>query len=347
MQVRDMHIEINQSLQKVAANTTRKFLSEEIDWVLNKTMNRAIQDKVKFKTNGQVTLDQLGSDFLKKLVVSGKELETTVVNTDKVKALLPSNYMYLLADASTVLKACNSEYDEFTDSYNYVVIPVVQSTLSVAPYYVTSSITVNAVTISIPANLSSFANYYVGYNSKQDVLELVHYYLGRLRELGYEAYWETVESINKPGCIIVKANSGSWMVDSVTTLGTLQAVSYTGISVKTPVYYTAANRLEASENIPNLMNTPFYTTNENSPISELENDSLLIYKNKNFTVTNATISYIRKPKRISLALGVDCEISEEFHQTICDLSTEYLKGRLDDVQGNQMIERDINNRVIL
>jgi len=36
MTIREMHIEIEQATQQVAANRGRKWYPEEIDWVLNK-----------------------------------------------------------------------------------------------------------------------------------------------------------------------------------------------------------------------------------------------------------------------------------------------------------------------
>ena len=39
-----MHIEVNQSLQKMAANKTLKFQPSEIDWVLNKMQLRFVEN---------------------------------------------------------------------------------------------------------------------------------------------------------------------------------------------------------------------------------------------------------------------------------------------------------------
>lgn len=53
MNIKAFHIELNQSLQKIAANTTRKFLSEELDWVINKMQDRFIQNKLQPMVKGK------------------------------------------------------------------------------------------------------------------------------------------------------------------------------------------------------------------------------------------------------------------------------------------------------
>ena len=108
-----------------------------------------------------------------------------------------------------------------------------------------------------------------------------------------------------------------------------------------------ANRLESSENVQNLLGTSFYTTSVHSPISELSGNLLYIYYDNSFTVNSCEITYIRKPRILSLFLGSDCELAPEFHPTICDMATEYIKGRLENAQGQQLVERDNETRVII
>jgi len=57
---------------------------------------------------------------------------------------------------------------------------------------------------------------------------------------------------------------------------------------------------------------------------------LYTYTNKSFIVTSSRLSYVRKPQRISLSLGQDCEIAPEYHQLICDLTSEYFKAMIAD-----------------
>lgn len=347
-----MHIELNQSLQKVAANTTRKFLSEELDWVINKMQHRFIQlklnPKAKDKGEFKVVYDQLNVDAIRNLVVSNKLVQSYVVSSNLVKASLPCDYMYLLADSSYVQKACDVLLSTTSATISYKTLRATRSALGASPYYVTASMTINSDTVSIPSGLP-YSNSYVGFNSTSDIAELVDFYLSAFRALGYEIYWERFDTAYKPSCFIVVGNitTLTWMTDgttsSITTDGTITTSYYAANAVDKLV----ANRLESSEFIPNLLSTSFYTTHYKTPISELTATYLYVYRNTSFTISNVSLNYVRKPKRVSLSLGVDCEIAEEFHQTVCDMCTEYIKGRMENQQGNQLVIGDNENRVIL
>ena len=345
MFIREMHIEVEQSLQKVAANATRKFLKEEVDWVLNKMMHRFIQSKVKIADSGKVT--QLDTDALRSLVVSGKEIPAIVDNSSRLRFPLPSNYMHLLSDASIVLKKCVEEVGTETVSDSFVLVPVSKSTLGSPPYYADVSLTTDGYTYVLPADLSTLAEY-VGFNSVNSVYEVVAYILGKARKYDdAEVYWQFYDDMNAANSFVIKGSTGILTVDGTTVVGSSSQHNYTRF--KTPVQSGSYvdNRLSSTHEISNLRATAFYQTNALSPISELVGNTLYVYRDDSFIVTKVQVNYIRKPKRMSLDLGIDCEIAEEYHQTICDLAVEYLKGRLGDAPGKQLMEQDIQTRVSL
>ena len=352
MTVREMHIEINQSTQKVAANATRKFLYQEIDWVLNKVFNRFSQLSLKPKLNAQgkptgaYTVDQLRLDAIRNLIVTNREVVSDLTTPKRSKHVLPSNYMYLLSDQSQLLTDCGTSAAIDTAlTLQFIELP---EATGVGPYFSSFSITVNGVTVSIPADLEQYHNYTATTN-KADISFIVGFILYKLRAQGVEAYWEKYDTTYRQNCIIVPNGTGI-------------SLSYNGVPISGNVTSTVrdvpaqsitteglfrANRLEESANIPELQQTAFYQSSMQSPISELENNVLWVYNGKNFTVTKVILSYIRKPKPISIILGSDCEIAEEFHQTICDLATEYLLNRMQDKDGATLSTLDLENRVIL
>ena len=103
----------------------------------------------------------------------------------------------------------------------------------------------------------------------------------------------------------------------------------------------------ASAEVATYLNTPFFGSSSKGIISELSTNLLYLYRDDNCTVKSVRISYIRKPKPISLSLGLDCEISSSFHQTICDLAIEYIKGQQEDGQGVEIKKQDNSTRVII
>lgn len=351
MNVQEMHIEINQSLQQVAGNTTRKYYSEEIDWVINKVQHRYIQSclkpiEVDGRPTNKFTVDQLKVDALRHLITV-KELPTTIGLLNTVEAILPCNYMYLLSDASEVLKLCGAELTTESVSTELRFLKLTQTTKSTPLFYITSSLTVDSTTLNVPASMDVPNNYY-GYETKQDIMFLRNWYLDKLRAEGIEVYWERYGNVYKQGnFIFVDTSSSTLTHDGVvvtqqstkTISGTRPTNELTGSVVD--------NRLVNSDQVSTLMSTPFYKTGPESPISELKSNILSVHCDSNLTVKRVYITYVRIPQSVSLTLGTDCEITEQFHQTICDLAVEYIMGRIKDGTGNQLITQNTENRVIL
>jgi len=91
MYVKEMHIEVNQSTQKIAANTTRKLLAPEVDWLLNKNMGRFIESRVTPKKDGSggFEIKQFDIDAIRTLLVTGYDVSAYVADPRRVKAFLP------------------------------------------------------------------------------------------------------------------------------------------------------------------------------------------------------------------------------------------------------------------
>lgn len=355
MNIREMHIEINQSLQKVAANITRKFLTEEIDWMLNKIQGRFIQEclrPVNFNGNntGQFRFaDQLRTDALKNLVVSQKQLTAYKDSATRVKAFLPGDYAYLLADSSNMVNLCGENRVETSTSIDLTYLDLSKSTAVSSPYYATNNeLVCDSVTLTIPGSLSTF-NTYTGFQRVEDVVFLKDWLLTNLRREGVEVYWERFGDIYKPWQFIfvgTPALSLTWDNLNV-TLTSSATLTLTSQDTAKSVTHTADNRLVNSFDVYTLQNSPFYSTTIKSPISELNNNTLYVYQDNNTTVKSVTISYVRIPQTMSLPLGMNCELTEQFHQTLCDLTVEYIKGLQENLQGQAAKRQDIETRVII
>jgi hypothetical protein len=367
MTVREMHIEVNQSLQKVAANLTRKYLSPEIDWVLNKIQNRFIQQSLRPVSLADPSLqkfrfaDQIRTDAMKNLTVTGKNIDAWEIPTysDRVACFLPADYLYLMADVSNMYDLCGSTQVTNSNKTWYKTLELSQSPLTSGPYYTSNnSITVGTTTINIPGDLPTF-NSYSGFNKKEDVVFLKDYIVYKFRELGVPVYWERYGNIYKPNKFIIPIGYNPTTAPSYTvslqwdgTSVTNSAIEYISINElslppsRTTSIYTTDNRLTSNYDISSIY-TPYYGPSIKSPVSELSDHVLYVYHDNNTIVKSVTISYIRKPRPISLSLGLDCEISSAFHQTICDLTVEYIKGQQEDAQGTEIKKQDNNTRVII
>jgi hypothetical protein len=342
-----MHIELDQSTQLVAANRTRKWFPEEKDWVLNKVMNRFIESSLIRKPDGSggFELDQSKVDGIKNLIRSKQPLIAWIDSPDRYKAYLPADYLHLLSDSSFTQANCGAPDPSTTTVTHYITRLLSSKSAKPGPsYYQTLDLVMGGKTVKIPADLP-YNNEYVGYPEKNDISFLVPYLLSKTG-----LYWERFGDVYHPGQFIAVSQSPiaapTLKIDG-TTFNSVTASSFTLTRHEDVSSKMRNNRLTASNLVPAMRSTSFFKSSSISPISELENNILWIYRDKSFTVSRIEVSYIRRPQPISLSLGTDCELGETVHQKICDLAVEYLQSRNKDVKGVQMSEADISKRIIL
>lgn len=362
MTVREMHIDIDQSTQLVAANRSRKWYAEEKDWVLNKVQERYIRSCLRPKKDAQgnltggFELDQAKADDIRRLIINKASLIPFIVDSERYKCILPPDYSYLLSDGSRTKLLCGAEPTTASRTYTINRIRQEESGLSNPPYYETMQVQMpgtGAITlVSIPGDLPPFNNY-AGYADKKDISFLVPWVIWKAKEW----YWERFDDLYYPKWYIRAGVSPTGTSDIIVDgigLGDVDGIEYADPVTTTRVYTyhtdtgnLVNNRLSGTDIIRNLRQAAFYKTAHYSPITELENDLLWVYRDNSFIVSGVEISYIRKPQPISLSLNTDCELAEGVHRLICDLATEYLQGRVQDLKGVQLSEADLVKRVIL
>jgi hypothetical protein len=71
MTIKEMHIEVGLSSQQVASSINRRFIPDEIDWVLNKIIDRYVKDCIK-----------------PKVYTGDSDFEEFQIDVDKIKTLL-------------------------------------------------------------------------------------------------------------------------------------------------------------------------------------------------------------------------------------------------------------------
>lgn len=346
-----MHIEIQQSVQQVAANRSRKYYDEEIDWILNKVQDRFILNCLRPKTDqagrftGGFEIDQIQADKIRMLVKTNVALTPYVIDDTRYKCFLPADYQHLLDDESATVQLCGSLPTEVKETIWITRLRQDRSSKSAAPYYASLEIDMPSKNITLPADLPYY-NSYAGQSEKEDISFLIPWILSKAKTW----YWERFDDLYVPGSyfevtatapvgvykVIVDGATGT---DTIIMQRTLTKHSGTGI--------WRSNRLSPSEVISSLNQSSFYKSSHFSPVSELEGSNLNIYRDGSFTVSGVKVSYIRKPQPISLSLGTDCELSPTYHQQICDLAVEYIKGQTKDTEGRQLKNADLAERVTL
>lgn len=350
MTVREMHIDLDQSTQLVAANRSRKWYPEEKDWVLNKIQERFIRSKLRPKKDqsGNITggfeLDQAGIDDIRTLLVNNFVLRPYIVDDERYKCFLPSNYAYLIGDGSRTSLLCGGTPVKDNDTLFITTLRQTRSAKGSSPFYETLAVQLPDLLLTIPGDLP-YGNAYAGYSEVEDISFLVPWLIWKS---GW--YWEKFGNLYKPSNYIQVQKTAPVTTPSVTADGTPStdyATSTMALEYHTGTGKLVNNRLCSTDTIRNLRQAAFFGTAHYSPITELEDNLLWIYRDSSYTVSNAEISYVRKPQPISLSLASDCELPEGVHRLICDLAAEYLQNRTKDTQGVQLSEADIVKRLIL
>lgn len=339
MNVQEMHIEIDISTQKIRSNYYRKFLDSEIDWLLNKHVDRFVKDRIKQDTDSLgFDATEIDLDALRTLVVLDRQLPAFQVETEAVRAELPGNYSFLVDDFSNTIDKC--------DKYNYAVatniqastvyiytFPLAQSVLGSAPYYVNMSMQMNSVQIFDAASLPGLPDKTELWAAKDYILnQLSNYILGLLQlnpETTIDFYWETFGSYTSPGSILAVSSVRQTGLNQLTIDGSNIAGAESTVSRNfIPAVNAGAlacNRLIRGSMRSRLRTSTFCQTIPSSPISAVSGNQLKIYHDSKFIVSKSKVSYIRKPAKINLLLNQNCDIAPEFHQEICDRVSLYIK----------------------
>lgn len=280
---------------------------------------------------------------------------------------IPTDYMYLVNQVSRVyINNCKTiEYSLVNlPSVSYFVVDfnnfmVTSDSNGQNSAFIESMQMVkgnkSAVVWSASANLKSFgwtpSSYPANIEAlKQDILNNPG--------IGFTIYWEEYETLYEPGSFIV-------VVDTVThdwfewdpspgPLSVLEGSPYLGDGItrtvptdlngqvldasysekREPISYsdllTQGNRFSQQDDIFTLLNDPFNTTKHTSPLTTMRGRSIDIYTNDIFIIDSVKITYIRKPKEISLSLGVNCELPEHTHQEIVAMTVASILEAISD-----------------
>ena len=325
MTVLEQHLEIRQASQNIAANVRRKLLPQEIDWLLNKTQERFIQSKVKPRKDGSggFQIEQLDADAIRTLLKS-KDIPAFISEMD-YEAQLPADYSYLISDDSKTLLLCGGTAVPVNTTEASLILPLVTSPKS-ANFYLSVILNIgNSLVIQLSDIVSFYASTYASLQAKDEKYVLRDAFLWYIRNvLNVEVYWERYKTIIAPYSFIFPGYSnGSIIVDGLTVSGIIKTIASSKYVADGS---WAPNRLTASSQISTMMVTPWIKSTDKSPISELSSNKLIVHGDLSFIVSGLIrIDYIKKPRKINLLLNQDCELPEEFHQSICDLAVEYFK----------------------
>ena len=366
MNVQQMHLAIQQGVDKINSLQADMLLSEEIDIELNKSQIRFINTKYgknnKYREGFEQSQKRI--DDIRTLV---REFEAPVTFKEQYSSeywidtfRLPTDYMYLVNQRSLVwTNNCkpltwNIQYTDPIDYFTFdmssfvcnnntgfvnsmMIIEDAQSFLSGGT---TGSqlLWTNSGGFSYPADINAVQN---------DIIDLLN------SVSGLTVYWEQHGPLHHPGQFIVAVDTAihTWFnwdasLGVVSTFAGLDS-SNTIVSTVLPVHYEentnskrvatnaverqpAINRFSQQDDIFKLLQDPFNTTKHTSPLSTIRGNFIDVYASAIFIIDTVKITYVRNPTLISLSLGVSCELPDHSHQEIVDMTVSSILEGISD-----------------
>ena len=376
MNVQEMHLAIQQGVDKINSLQADLLLSQEIDIELNKSMMRFINTKYgknnKYRKGFEESQKRI--DDLRSLV---REYEGIVTFKETLGSkyfidtfTLPPDYLYLVNTLTTTNINQNCTPVEYFLSESD---PILFFTISLDTFVCNSNTAIADSIIMFEdksdltkgqavvwQNTSSFT-------FPQDINAVRDDILAN-PGIGFEIYWEQYGDLNYQGKFIVIPNSNtySWIEwdASVGTVTELVNVNSTGsqLQSQTPLYsqaflnnrrvlvntvgikdVTSGSTFIQQDDIFTLLTDPFNTTKYTDPLYTIRGNALDIYTSDIFIIDSVKITYVRKPSKISLSLGVSCELPEHCHQEIVDMTvSSILEGISDPRYQTHQIEVNKN-----
>jgi len=372
MNVNEMHLAIQQGVDKINSLQADMLLPQEIDIELNKSQMRFINTKYgknnKYRKGFEESQKRI--DDLRSLV---REYEAPVNYKEQLgnkfdidTFTLPYDYLYLVSTLSRAHINANCTpvaYDlEEAEPIQFFIVPfstiVLNSNTAIAPSLVmledSSNLTLGQAILWQNDN---------GYVYPQDT-NAAREDIIQNPGIGFQVYWEQYGDLNYPGNFIVVPNPDvhPWLnwdlsVGAVTSLahinsGVVQASANLQYSqaffgakrtLEDPTEISSGSTFIQHDDIFTLLTDPFNTTKYTDPLYTIRGNTMDFYTNGIFIIDAVKITYIRKPSQISLSLGISCELPEHCHQEIVDMTvSSILEGISDPRYQTHQIEVNKN-----
>jgi|TARA_R110002096_G_scaffold98290_1_gene218832 hypothetical protein len=365
MNVTEMHIAVQQGVDKIHSLQADMLLSEEIDIELNKNMSRFINTKY-----GKNNIYQKGFEESQKRIDDLRTLVTEYEASVTFKEVLsegqiwvdtfqlPFNYMYLVNQSSRVwIDGCKPITYELENPVDVAFFALNLNSFVCNNATGTSAAFIESITMTedIDDGTSNVAPIWAPTISavyptdieaiKQDIIDNPGD--------GFEIYWEQYSTLNYPGNFIVVVNTelypwfnpdssmgaqtqavgeGAGDVSNVYSPALLMDNAYSEKRVPAAASsrIMSGNRFSQQDDIFTLLKDPFNTTKHTTPLTTIRGQAIDVYTSDIFIIDTVKITYIRRPNEISLSLGVDCELPDHAHQEIVSMAVSSILEEISD-----------------
>ncbi len=345
MTVREMHLELQQATQNVGSNKRRALLPQEMDWVLNKVMERYLNTHATSIRNAPSAEHSITHMNRIQTLVRHSDLPMFKENAETTSGHLPVTVHDLLSVQPEVSLLCGGATARTLRSSDTLhFLQVAQSAAPAGPYYTTVRLTINGTVVFDAASWAIKHNgTYAGFSRPWiwQVLRLM------LPELQDNVFWQWHDGNFYPDMLIFDGLPPSVITlqlgDQIYT-ATPQTVLRTQYVADTAKH--RPGRLYFHTVLPDMIQGAYTRTDGQSPLCYVEQNKLYAMTDPSYIVRGCRILYVRRPRAINVDLGIDCDLPEGSHQDICDLATEYIKNLRGDQNWEVKLQENMNRTTI-
>jgi len=326
LSAKEKHIYVTQGLQRQGSYRKDKQHPQAIDLALNMAESRLIKARLIQDTQipQRFEINQKYVSDIQMLIKTDVELP---VFKDGVKSygVVPYDFAFLLSDSSYVIEDCQTGFTDNneTKSERVIVIPFTSAKVS-APYYQTIIASVAGINTTVTTP---------GFSTQYEKVFVVDYVLEAFKNLGVKVYWETYKDLYKQDCILIATTNLTLAVGLNIDGGTIVTTNIDSpvtVFKATPVGTEALNRDTKADFLTSARLSNYHKSIPISPLSIIANNQLIVFGTERFLVNRILLNYIRKPKRINLALNQGSELSPTVQEEICDVAIQILKKQIED-----------------
>jgi hypothetical protein len=312
MTPKEMYIQVLNDLSALASQRTRKFHPEQIELELNAEIGQYVTDAVSENQRGYFTVDSEFYDGIQTLIETSS-IELFHAGASQ-KALVPLNSQKIL----DVLA-----FGGYTGS-----LPVSKTTQSL--YYFTLALEPQPYR-KVELRLGDVVLYKrdgtTGYTTN-DTHNLINELVAAVPGLSWEtAYNNTFSS----KLVYVSRINGSLklVVDGVTVEAVLAKTETYDCKTISKNIGVTTRRLKNQMKAEGL-HTPYYKPSSLDIPVVLQRNALEVHTPENYIVNSVLLTYIRRPRKMSLSLNIGCDLDPSCHAQICDRTVQRIRERIGD-----------------
>lgn len=348
MNIRQLHIAIQQELQRIDANATTYFQPPEIDLAINQEVRKFVKQRYVPQGNKYMEGFEESSkriEDLRKLVVTDYIDNTFISSFDDsvVKFPLPKDHFLLSrARARSSTDGCNSPISTktVTNNFSYVAIDTGFTNNISGKLNSFSLNIINSNNNTVPITSSAYNNniatsFWFPEDATDFIFSIENDTVSNSTQ--GEAHHEVYKNVSMENTLIVVVPDTATSVQLTYTQGedhvnkiydTIKSSSYSeyqydGNDSDLKVNTTRA-RFSQSHDIDKLLADPHNTTRPTSPLFTVRDNYIDVYQDEEFFVDKFVIDYVRMPKRVSYERNQDLELPEHTHDEIVKATASYL-----------------------